>query len=256
MNLQDRAVVKALLQSMTNSCLFHTDEFRAALKHFNITTTYIDQQVSDEAAVLLGKENNHFVDVFRPRTIDTHTLGERYWFATKAEAEDFATSEGMSCDQSIEAAHAEALLMDAEFNFELVSRVINISDLPCMDEDRAQWLKNRWSMFWGATDVATRVSMVEAAHVEALAMNQSSRETVRAIIAQAIHAGANSFGHVTGEHEELVETLRNAGFARAASAVDQVMDEIEDQTMGDGTATHKVIRSRWLEALRRVSATI
>ena len=86
MNTQDRAVVKALLQSMTNSCLFHTDEFRAALKHFNITTTYSGQQVSDEAATLLGKEKNHFVDVFYPDNVDTEPYGVRFWFDSKAEA--------------------------------------------------------------------------------------------------------------------------------------------------------------------------
>lgn len=73
--------------------------------------------------------------------------------------------------QTVEDAHAEALDMDAEFNFELVSREINISDLPCMDEDRYQWLKNRWAMFWGACDHASRTEMVDEAHTEALEMN-------------------------------------------------------------------------------------
>lgn len=164
MNTQDRAVVKALLQSMTDSCLFHTDEFRAALKHFNITTTYSGQQVSDEAAELLGKEHNHFVDVFRPRTIDTHTFGERYWFATKAEAEDLATCERMNGDQSIEAAHAEALDMDAEVNFERVSREINMDDAavspaPAVVEDEpdAMTVTEALSVFldrWAVLDAA------------------------------------------------------------------------------------------------------
>jgi len=46
--------------------------------------------------------------------------------------------------------------------------VINISDLPSMDHERAEWLKNRWTMFWGAYDDATRASMTDAAHNEAL----------------------------------------------------------------------------------------
>lgn len=215
MNTQDREVVKALLQSMTDTCLFHSDEFRAALKHFNITTTYTGQDVSDEAAFLLGKEHNHFVNVFRPSSIDTNPHGERYWFATKAEAEDLSDRESKSYDQPIEAAHTEALEMDAEFNFERISREINSPDhLPCEAE----------------TD-------------------QSRRETIRAVIARAIHVGANSFGDVIGEHEELVETLRNAGFIHAANRVDAVYDKLSGQPQ-------KEKRKNWLELLRGVSASI
>jgi len=235
MNATDRLIVKNLLQSMSDSCLFHTEEFRAALKHFNVTTTYVDQQVSDEAAALLSKEHNHFVDVFHPSRIEQHPHGERFWFATKVEADAFSARERMNGDEpvntkvliarethartlaaNIEAAHAEALEMDAEFNFERVSREINQS------------------------------------HTEALEMNQSRSETIRAVIAQALHVAANSFGHVIGEHQELVETLHNAGFADAARKVDALFDEVE----GDGTASHKVIRARWREALHRVSASI
>ncbi len=39
MNNQDREVVKALLQKLTESNLVDGDEFKAAIKHFNITTT-------------------------------------------------------------------------------------------------------------------------------------------------------------------------------------------------------------------------
>ena len=102
------------------------------------------------------------------------------------------------------------------------------------------------------THARTLAANIEAAHAEALEMNQSRSETIRAVIAQALHVAANSFGHVIGEHQELVETLHNAGFADAARKVDAVFDEVE----GDGTASHKVIRARWREALHRVSASI
>lgn len=178
MNTQDRAVVKALLQYMTERHLTGSEEFRAALKHFNITTTYIDQQVSDEAAALLGKEHNHFVDVFRPSSIDTQPHGERYWFATKAEAEDLSTCERMSGDEpvntrvlaaraahdkalamNIESAHAEALEMDAEFNFERISREINTGIEPVSpapgDEPDAITVTEALTMFldrWAVLD--------------------------------------------------------------------------------------------------------
>lgn len=49
--------------------------------------------------------------------------------------------------------------------------VINIADIPVMDEARYQWLKNRFAMFWGGCDDATRKSMIEAAHDEGLRIN-------------------------------------------------------------------------------------
>lgn len=211
MNATDRLIVKNLLQSMANSCLFHSEEFRAALKHFNITTTYSDQQVSDEAAALLGKEQNYFVDVFYPSRIEQHPHGERFWFATKTEADSFSARERMNGDQPVN------------------DRVLAARE----------------------THARTLATNIEKAHAEALAMDQSRSETIRAVIAQALHVAANSFGHVIGEHEELVETLRNAGFADAARKVDAVFDEAD----ASGTAPHNVIRARWREALRRVSAT-
>lgn len=228
MNVTDRLIVKNLLQSMTDSCLFHTEEFRAALKHFNVTTTSYH---CNEHFI----ETQHIVIVFAADRIDRYPHGLRVAFASKEEAEAYEADIRATGDQpvntkvliarethartlaaNIEAAHAEALEMDAEFNFERVSREINQS------------------------------------HTEALEMNQSRSETIRAVIAQALHVAANSFGHVIGEHQELVETLHNAGFADAARKVDAVFDEVE----GDGTASHKVIRARWREALHRVSASI
>lgn len=255
MNTQDRAVVKALLQYMTDKCLTGSTEFRVALKHFDITTTYMGQDIErDEFAKVLGIEHNHFVDVLYASHIDTAPHGERFKFKTKEEAVAFAARERTVGDarvnnrvldalaahsealeveavrnltarqahfvfhntaaeraEAIEAAHAEALEVDAEFNFELISREINTPDMPCTDESRSQ--------------------------------------TIRAIIAQAIHVGANSFGHVIGEHEELVETLRNAGYEDAADKVDPVIDAI-------GGENHKQIRASWLKALRNVSASI
>jgi len=266
MNAQDRAVVKSLLQYMTDKCLTGSDQFRAAMVYFDVTTTWETTKYLPETAEALGEEQNHIVDVFSPVSA---CHARRFTFGTEQEAKTFAMN--ARADENIperelaqawwlshsaawqaralERLHAEALEMDAEFNFELVSREINISDLPCMDDDRARWLDNRWAMFWKACDDATRASMVEAAHTEALTMNQSRSETVRAVIASAIHAGANSFGHVIGEHEQLVEILRDAGYADAAGKVDAVFETI-------GGDNHKAIRRSWLEKLREVSATI
>jgi hypothetical protein len=68
----------------------------------------------------------------------------------------------------------------------------------------------------------------------------------RVIIARALHVAANSFGHVIGEHDELVETLTDAGFADTARRVDAIMDRI-------GGETHKEIRTNWRRELQVVS---
>ena len=279
MNATDRLIVKNLLQSMANSCLFHSEEFRAALKHFNITTTYSDQQVSDEAAALLGKEQNYFVDVFYPSRIEQHPHGERFWFATKTEADSFSARERMNGDQpvndrvlaarethartlatNIEKAHAEALAFNAEVDEVAAAdqwdewanqHDSRKTEAQMIESDHAEALEMNEEFDIKASARAFKAEKVETAHAEALAMDQSRSETIRAVIAQALHVAANSFGHVIGEHEELVETLRNAGFADAARKVDAVFDEAD----ASGTAPHNVIRARWREALRRVSAT-
>lgn len=173
MNTQDRAVVKALLQYMTNKCLTGSAEFRAALNHFNITTTY------EHTTCHLDGDDEHMVDIFSPGAASG---SQRYTFNTRQEAKSYA--------------------MDAR----------TLGDEPEL--------------------AAAPIDHAAAA---------------RAIIARAIHVGANSFGHVIGEHEELVEDLRISGFTDAADKVDAI------EFFG---ANHKEIRALWLEALRQVSATI
>lgn len=172
MNTQDRAVVKALLQNMTDKYLTGSDEFRAALKHFNITTTSYH---SHEGFT----KTKHVVIVFTPDRIDRCPHGFHVEFASREEAEAYEAAQRATGDVEIK-------------------------------EDAA---------------------------------------TARAVIAQAIHAGANSFGGVIGEHEDLVETLRNAGYLTAAHKVDAVYDTLD-------TSNHKTMRKSWLEALRDVSAAL
>lgn len=230
MNTQDRAVVKSLLQYMTDKFLTGGDEFRAALKHFNITTTSYQSYEG-------FTKTRHVVMVFAADRIDRCPHGFRVEFASKEEAEAYETKMRATGDQpvdtkvlkarethakalaaNIEAAHAEALEMNEEFDIKASAR-------------------------------SFKADQLDAAHAEALGMNQSRSETIRAIIAQAIHAGANSFGGVIGEHEELVETLRNAGYLTAAHKVDAVYDTLD-------ASNHKAVRKSWLAALRDVSAAL
>lgn len=206
MNTQDRAVVKALLQYMTERHLTGSDEFRAALKHFNITTAHTGQMVSDESAKLFGQENNYFVDVFTPDTIDNHHNGLRATSSSKAKAEAYAADARATGDepvntrvlnaraylatarqlreeqeevaakeqldewanthdsrktpaQWIEIDYAEALEMDAEFNFERISREINTGIEPVSpapgDEPDAITVTEALTMFldrWAVLD--------------------------------------------------------------------------------------------------------
>ena len=101
MNTQDRAVVKALLQYMTTKCLTGSDEFRAALKHFNVTTAHTGQMVSDECAKVFGHENNYFVDVLSPDTIDNHPHGLRATSNSKAETEAYAADARARGDEPV-----------------------------------------------------------------------------------------------------------------------------------------------------------
>lgn len=41
------------------------------------------------------------------------------------------------------------------------------------ENNRFDWLANRWGLFWGACDNSTRRTMIEAAHAEAIRINQS-----------------------------------------------------------------------------------
>lgn len=179
MNTQDRAVVKALLQYMTDKCLTSSDEFRAALKQFNVTTTYSGKDIEhDESAKILGVKHNHFVDVYYPSRVDEHHYGERFKFETKEEADAFSARERMNGDEpvntrvlaaravhdkalamNIESAHTEALEMDAEFNFERISREINTGIEPVSpapgDEPDAITVTEALTMFldrWAVLD--------------------------------------------------------------------------------------------------------
>lgn len=179
MNTQDRAVVKALLQTMTDRYLTCSEEFRAAIKHFNATTTKGMQKHSPSTAELLGVKCNYLVDVFSPDTIDANPHGVRVEFATAEEAEAFEATQRATGD-------------------------VQISEDPA---------------------------------------------NARVLIARAIYTGANSFGGVIGEHEELVETLRNAGYLTAAHKVDAVYETLRG-------GNHQELRAAWLAALRGVSAAL
>jgi hypothetical protein len=94
MSNQDREVVKNLLQYMTEKCLTGSPEFKAALKHFNITTTYQDRGYSEEDAKFCGRGLYYIVDVNYPDgTID------RSQFGTELEAKEFAAQERAIGDQ-------------------------------------------------------------------------------------------------------------------------------------------------------------
>lgn len=149
MYTQDREVVKALLQYMTDKCLVCSSEFRAALKHFNITTTYTSQQMTDESAKLFKMNDNHFVVVYSYSDIDAEPHGTRHSFATKAEAEAFAAGERTKGDApisqaAIDATHDEALRVNA---------------------------RRRVAEFFGGLDHAGRMAKLDEAHTEALVMD-------------------------------------------------------------------------------------
>lgn len=83
MTHQDRQVVKELLQHLTDKCLTSSEEFRTALKHFNITTTW---QASNKGLT----KTTHLVDVFSPETIDAEPHGKRYAYEDAEYADEFA----------------------------------------------------------------------------------------------------------------------------------------------------------------------
>ena len=169
MNTQDRAVVKALLQYMTTKCLTGSDEFRAALKHFNVTTTW-----QDKLSSFSGDE--HFVDVFSPHNVDTKPGGFRTTFPNEEVATAYAKYARAIGDEPVNA------------------RVLAARDYIA----------------------------IEAAHAEALAINDA-----RSIIMRAIHVAANSFGGVIGEAEELVGDLTKIGRADLGLKVESLMDAVE-----------------------------
>ncbi len=69
----------------------------------------------------------------------------------------------------------------------------------------------------------------------------------------SFHIASNNLGHVLVEYDDLVKTLRNAGFTMISRRVDVIMNEIIDDSLDDGVdVSDKVIRSRWCDSLRRL----
>lgn len=87
MNTRDRSVIKALLQKMTDGLLVDTPEFRAAICHFNIGTTY--------QCVIPGRRNGpdfYGVDAFCRDSLEHNSHGQRSTFRTQEEADAYAES--------------------------------------------------------------------------------------------------------------------------------------------------------------------
>ncbi|MCW7419004.1 hypothetical protein OHD37_25570 [Escherichia coli] len=78
MKVQDREVVKNLLQYLTSKNLTGSVEFREALKHFNVTTVYRWENKHSERP--------YVVDVFAP---DIECGFERHSFKKKHSADVF-----------------------------------------------------------------------------------------------------------------------------------------------------------------------
>lgn len=85
----ERAIVKPLLQHMTELYITNQPEFKAAIVHFNITTTAI---VTDE------DEGVTTVIVFSPQSIANNPHGVRYEFDTMDQAQHFAMIKRASGD--------------------------------------------------------------------------------------------------------------------------------------------------------------
>ncbi|EBR3312482.1 hypothetical protein B7I61_21890 [Salmonella enterica] len=83
MNAQDREVVRALLQRLTEKHLTSSPEFAEAIKHFNISTavTYPPRTPS-----LLDGKQVYPMDVYTPETIDENPHGIRIEFESRLEA--------------------------------------------------------------------------------------------------------------------------------------------------------------------------
>lgn len=84
MSTEDRQVVKALLQYLTEKGLTGSEQFRAAIKHFNVSTaiTWAARDVG-----FLNKELVYEMDVFTPENIDSNPHGERRKFKSLGEVE-------------------------------------------------------------------------------------------------------------------------------------------------------------------------
>lgn len=84
--MNDRQVVKNLLQAMTNKLLISSPEFAATLAHFDIQTTYEGVKGDPNWASLSGKERCFYVDVFCAK----HPKGLRFEFNCPEDAAAFA----------------------------------------------------------------------------------------------------------------------------------------------------------------------
>jgi hypothetical protein len=90
MQTNDRAVAKQLLQYLTDHMLYSSDEFRAALKHFNVTTTCLHDRGEFFSTTF---RQRFLVDVFSPATIDKNPYGVRYEFDHWEQAKAFSARE-------------------------------------------------------------------------------------------------------------------------------------------------------------------
>lgn len=90
MNQQERQAAKSLLQYMADKCLTGSEQFRSAIKQFDIIVT-CDHDRGEFFSTTF--DHRYIVDVFSPLTIDAHPNGVRYEFATAAQADEFSKKE-------------------------------------------------------------------------------------------------------------------------------------------------------------------
>lgn len=81
--MNDRQVVKNLLQALTDRLLYSSPDFAAALKHFDIKTAYQGTLGNPDFAGL--REASFYVDVFSAE----HPKGRRFTFDTPDDASAF-----------------------------------------------------------------------------------------------------------------------------------------------------------------------
>lgn len=93
MTNQDQKIIKNLLQYMAAKHLTGSDEFRDAIKHFNVTVV---SGLPPRSEGFLSEQQVYEMDVFTPETIDTHKYGVREKFNSKEER-DLAIA-NMNCE--------------------------------------------------------------------------------------------------------------------------------------------------------------
>ncbi|ECE0486519.1 hypothetical protein KX75_20330 [Salmonella enterica subsp. enterica] len=84
--MDEREAVKNLLQYLTDHSLVSCDEFAEVMKIFNITTTWISDEMTGQWAGALGKKGRFLVDVYSP----LNPGGERFEFDSPQEAAQFS----------------------------------------------------------------------------------------------------------------------------------------------------------------------